>query len=117
MMIAGVLALLLASQGFALAVSPQTHFTPAGAGAGHPISLGNDDCGTPGDGEKYHDHHGLCCLLVCGVCGSSYLPAPTGAAFKPSHEVTAIRWAVSTSTIGEDFLPIRNSARGPPQVL
>ena len=43
--IAGILAWLLAFQGFAFAASPQKHFTPAGAGAGHVVSSGGDYCG------------------------------------------------------------------------
>jgi hypothetical protein len=63
--IAGILAWLLAFQGFAFAASPQKDFAPATAEAGPAISPGGDYCGTARGGGPQapcrHDHC-LCCI-------------------------------------------------------
>jgi hypothetical protein len=63
--IAGILAWLLAFQGFAVAASPQKYFAPVGAGAGHTVTSGDDYCGTPRDRSPQapcqYDHC-QCCI-------------------------------------------------------
>jgi len=72
-MIAIILAWLLAFQGFAFAASPQKPFTPAGTGAGHAVSLGDDYCGTPRGGGPpapcQYDHC-QCCITRAPIDGS-----------------------------------------------
>ncbi|MGO9236431.1 MAG: hypothetical protein ACLP4V_21030 [Methylocella sp.] len=78
--IAGVLAWLLALQGFVFASSPHGRFAPISAEAGQAISLGDDYCGAPGGGEPHapgqYDH--CQCCIVCSsndACGLAWVTA------------------------------------------
>ena len=63
--IAGILAWLLAFQGFAFAASPQKHFAPAGVGAEHAISPDGNYCGMPhGGGPSAPCQYDHCCCIA-----------------------------------------------------
>jgi len=100
-MIAGILAWLLAFQGFAFAASPQKHFMPAGAGAGHAISASGDFCGTPrGDGPQApcHYDHCQCCIarpsVDAGELGWMTAILLSAAVFPPPRTTAVIAWHV-----------------------
>jgi len=102
--IAGILAWLLAFQGFAFAASPQEHFTPVGAGAGHVISAGGDYCGTPSGGRPQapcqYDHC-QCCIARAPIDagGLAWMTAILwdAAVFSPPHTRGTIAWHVPGS--------------------
>ncbi len=103
-LIAGILAWLLAFQGFAVAASPQKHFIPAGAGAEHTISPGGDYCGMPRGGGPQapcHYDHCQCCLTRAPIdaCGLGWITAILldAAVFSPPHTTGTIAWHVPGS--------------------
>ncbi len=100
--IAGILAWLLAFQGFAFAASPQKHFTPAGAGAGHVVSSGGDYCGTPrGPQAPCQYDHCQCCITRApnDVGGLAWMTAIllSAAVFSPPRTTGVIAWHVPGS--------------------
>ncbi len=117
-LIAGLFAWLLALQGFALAASPDGHFTPTGAGGAQAVTLDGGACGSQRDGEdRHHGRHGLCCILACAACGSAYVPTPTSAAFIPERDIAAAHYALPDPPGAGHAPRVISSARGPPQAL
>jgi hypothetical protein len=101
--IAGILAWLLAFQGFAFAASPQKHFTLADAGAEHTISPGGDYCGTSGGGPHApcQFDHCQCCIARApiDVGGLAWMTAILLSAtiFSSPRTTSAIAWQVPGS--------------------
>jgi len=102
--IAGILAWLLAFQGFAFAASSHGRYAPIGAEAGHVISVGGDFCGSPGGGDPHAPgqyHHCQCCIVCSSnhACGLAWLVAMplTGAIFSPPRTTGALAWRLPGS--------------------
>ncbi len=100
--IAGVLAWLLALQGFAFAASPHGSFAPPiGTGAAQALSPGGEYCGVPRGGDPHvpgqYDH--CQCCIVCSSSDAGGLAWVTamplaGAVFLAPRTTGAIAWRV-----------------------
>jgi hypothetical protein len=97
--IAGVLAWLLAIQGFAFAASPHAGFVNVGAGAEQAISPDGEYCGAPKGGDQHSPgqfDHCQCCISRSSTDagGIAWIAAIAiiGAVFPAPAAASAIAW-------------------------
>lgn len=97
--IVGVLAWLLALQGFAIATSPHSGFANVGVGAEQAISPAGEYCGAPGSGQPQtpcQDDHCQCCILCSSNAASGLAwiaqTGLTGAVFPATSIKRAAAW-------------------------